>query len=184
MAFVFPRGRLGWLGSRRVDPASSQGIFENFQKIHNTKLSFESLSVRDVILIDQTIHLPTHYSLPKESVSMAKALALNLENLSEVDEGRTAMMFNQAIEQIRKDILARGKTELGARKLTLELVFTPDGSGENEIDFYSKAKVTIPPMQTRSSRMAPRVNGIAFNPAINDSIDQEALPYGHDEEAD
>lgn len=105
---------------------------------------------------------------------------LTLENLTELDEGKVALMLQRAISVVTEDILDRPDDQT-ARKVVLTLSLKPASAGREGLktaELEVAVKTTVPKLQTRPYECKRGENGgLQFNAVSPEDVNQGALPF-------
>lgn len=105
-------------------------------------------------------------------------VTLSLAHISQVDGGRVAIAFNQALRQILLDCQDRPELDK-TRKVCLEVEISPvcDQRELVSCDVEFNIKSSNPSKRTRTYPMLPTSDGLAFSPDIPDNPLQRPLGF-------
>jgi hypothetical protein len=111
---------------------------------------------------------------------------LDMEHLAEVDDGLLAASVDANIREIIRDLIDRPADDR-ARKLTIELTFTPGhhGGDLDRVKLEHKSKATIPSREGRECVLTPRKIGnekVLLFATIGTDANQPHLPFEQNEE--
>lgn len=111
---------------------------------------------------------------------------LTLENLADFSGGAVGLAFNQAVEQVKRDLLDRDLLKK-PRTIALTLKFTPyieHGADPGDIVSEVAIKTTLPEKSTGEHRLNVRGDGIHFNPGQkkSDLPGQQTFLNGEEED--
>lgn len=106
---------------------------------------------------------------------MAKKLLIQGVNLSQLADGYAGRAIDSGLKRITDDIIDRG-ADGKARKLNIQISFTPDSSGRCEIEVEVGVKVPGYKPPKTVAKIDDRAGGLSFNPDCSENPDQAALP--------
>lgn len=106
---------------------------------------------------------------------------LKMEHLAELDDGLLAASVDANIREIIRDLVDRPADDR-ARKLTIELTFTPGTMGHDldRVKLEHKSKATIPSREGRECVLTPRKIGsekVLLFATIGTDVNQPHLPF-------
>ena len=109
------------------------------------------------------------------------AAQLKMENLAELDDGLLAASVDANLREIIRDLVDRPADDR-ARKLTIELTFTPGTMGHDldRVKLEHKSKATIPSREGRECVLTPRKLGterVLLFATMGTDVNQPHLPF-------